>query len=56
MYHKTLQATGLFKGAATYDKQENVGEGSRQTYSAVLELCIQQTHRRLCSSRLQQIR
>lgn len=25
------------KGAATYDKQENVGEGSRQTYSAVLD-------------------
>lgn len=25
------------KGAATYDKQENVGEGNRQTYSAVLD-------------------
>lgn len=25
------------KGAATYDKQENVGQGSRQTYSAVVD-------------------
>lgn len=41
------------KGAATYDKQENVGEGSRQTYGAVLDYAFSKQHQRLCSSRLQ---